>query len=970
MRLRRATALLLSFATAIAGSIATAASPAGGSPAGDQVVISEVYGGGGNSGATYTHDYIELFNPTDADICLDGWALQYFSAAGTSPVSPITNLTGRIPAGGYYLAQQAAGAAGTTPLPTPNVVGGNAMSATNGRVQLVAPSGTVDLVGYGSANTFETAPTPALNNTTAAIRNGGGAVDSDNNLADFSLGAPDPDNSPAIPCEDEPPPPPDGCDVAATHQIAEVQGSGATSPLVGQIVRIEGVVTGDFQAPGLVGGFYLQDDSPDADPATSDGVLVFDNSAPVAPGDRVLATGRVTEFRRSGDSLPGTVTELTSTSSVALCGTGTIAPTPLVLPFPTLEAPEALEGVLVEVPAGLTVTELFTWARFGEVAVSSGGRLYNPTNGQGGTAEENDRRRILLDDTRTGQNLPALAYLRTGRQIPRLGDTLAEGLTGVLTYEFDVYRVQPTEPVVDTVLLADTAGPRPAGPDEVGGDVQVAAFNTLNYFVTVDTAADQGAPGGNDEPRGADSDEELARQRDKLLPALVAIDADVLGLIEIENSSAGAIDDLLARLNALLPGTDDDYAAVVDPDLGFTPNAYGGTFGTDLIRVAIIYRPSVVTPVGPAVSSADEIHDRPPLAQAFELAGGSEAFSVVINHFKSKGSCPAPGTDPANDDLGQGCWNALRRQQAAAVLELITSAGLPNAAILGDLNAYSQEDPVLDLQAAGWANVSELTLPLPDRYSFVFEGEAGELDHALLPDGFVGRLTGADIWHVNSDEPAGIDYNTFNVGQAIDGDPIYTPDPFRSSDHDPLVFGLDLRQPPGAPTSVTATPGWSAATVSWAAPTSGGPPDSYVVRALVSGIEVASVTVAAPETTTAIGPLDYGVVHTIEVVAVNADGSSPAATTEVTPGRIPRGRFLTATGSCAVGGTREWTVTNRHAVAVGFEWASALPVATGTGVVAAGGTTQVTVPASSFPVGFLVLTSGDRIAGAGIAFPC
>ena len=159
-------------------------------------MISEVYGGGGNSGATFTHDYVELFNPTAADVCLDGWQVQYFSAAGTAPVNPVATLTGRIPAGGYYLVQQQAGAGGTTPLPTPNLVNGTgvAMSATNGRVQLLPPapaSAPVDLVGYGSATTFETAATPALSNTTAAIRNGGGTTDTDNNSVDFTVGAPD-----------------------------------------------------------------------------------------------------------------------------------------------------------------------------------------------------------------------------------------------------------------------------------------------------------------------------------------------------------------------------------------------------------------------------------------------------------------------------------------------------------------------------------------------------------------------------------------------------------------------------------------------------------------------------------------------------------------------------------------------------------------------------------------------------------
>ena len=619
-----------------------------------------------------------------------------------------------------------------------------------------------------------------------------------------------------------------------------MQGSGPSSPLADQSgVRIEGVVTGDFQAPGLVGGFYLQDDTPDGDPTTSDGVLVFDNTTAVNPGDRVRVTGRVTEFRRTADLLPGTVTELTGTSALVVCGAGAIVATPLVLPVPTLATFESYEGVLVDVPAGLTATELFTWARFGDVSVSSGGRLYSPTNGQGGSAEENDRRRILLDDARSTQNPPTPAYLRTGRTIPRLGDTLNDTVTGVLTYEFDQYRVQPTENVVDRVLF-DAAGPRPVAPDPVGGDVQISTFNTLNYFTTIDTSADQGDPGSDDEPRGADTAAELTRRARQADPGhrrprrrRARADRD---REQQRRRPAGP-----RRPGSTPPSPTPPTTTPSSPSRssGSAPNAYGGAFGTDLIKVAIIYRPAVVTPVGTAASSDDPVHNRPPLAQTFELVGGSETFTMIMNHFKSKGSCPAPGrTRPTTTSAraaGTRCGCSRPRRCSSSPPPSRTRS------ILGDLNANGEEDPVDVIEDAGYANVSELLIPLPDRYSYVFEGEAGELDHALVGGDLGERLSGADIWHINSDEPAGIDYQDFNVNQAIDGDPIYSPDPFRSSDHDPLVFGLDLLQPPGAPASVSAAAGWSAATVSWTPPVSGGQPTGYVVRALVDGAVVAEV---------------------------------------------------------------------------------------------------------------------------------
>lgn len=170
------------------------------------IVISQVYGGGGNSGATYTHDFIELHNRSASSVSLAGWSVQYASAAGSS--WSVTALSGSIPAGGYYLVQEAAGSGGTTALPTPDATGSIAISATAGKVALVSgttaltgtcPTGgsLIDLIGYGAANCSETAPAGALNNTNAAHRRNGGCVDTDDNSADFLVAAPAPRNSAA-----------------------------------------------------------------------------------------------------------------------------------------------------------------------------------------------------------------------------------------------------------------------------------------------------------------------------------------------------------------------------------------------------------------------------------------------------------------------------------------------------------------------------------------------------------------------------------------------------------------------------------------------------------------------------------------------------------------------------------------------------------------------------------------------------
>jgi predicted extracellular nuclease len=172
-----------------------------------KVVISQVYGGGGNTGATYKNDFIELFNAGGTAVSLSGWSVQYASATGnTWQTTSLTNVS--LNPGQYYLIQEAAGAGGTTALPTPDASGNIAMSATAGKVALVnsttpftviCPTGAtiIDFVGFGTtANCFEGAgPTPAPSNTNAVLRKSGGCQDTNVNSADFAAGAPTPRNT-------------------------------------------------------------------------------------------------------------------------------------------------------------------------------------------------------------------------------------------------------------------------------------------------------------------------------------------------------------------------------------------------------------------------------------------------------------------------------------------------------------------------------------------------------------------------------------------------------------------------------------------------------------------------------------------------------------------------------------------------------------------------------------------------------
>jgi len=561
---------------------------------------------------------------------------------------------------------------------------------------------------------------------------------------------------------------------AAIVPIPAIQGSSDASPLNGQVVTTEGVVSAVF--PGL-SGYYLQDDAGDGDVSTSDGIFVFAPGNTAVVGQRIRLTASVTEFN--------TVTELVSPSAVQVLGSGvTITPTDIVLPEAFEGELERYEGMLVRITSPLTASQNYFQGRYGQVTLSAEGRMEIPTNRHpAGSAEalalrdENARRRIVLDDGSTAQNPNPIPFIGADNTL-RAGDTVT-GLTGVIdhgliTAASDGPRDYKLHPVVTPEFSRDN--PRTAVPAAVGGNVRVASFNVLNYFSTIDQAGASCFPTGTrSDCRGADSALEFTRQRDKIVAALQAMDADVVGLIEIENNGQGAVNNLVAALNASYGGT--AYAAVGLP--------VGGT-GTDAIRQAMIYKPAKVVPVGSAISDTATVHNRPPLAQTFAAANG-ERFTVIVNHFKSKSCGDAAGIEADQGD-GQGCWNPLRVQQAAAlqtfIQQLPGQGGAADVLVIGDLNAYAKEDPVLALTSAG---LTDLAAGIELNYTYTFDGESGALDHALASAALAGKVSGITQWHINTDEPFVIDYNTEFKPQDL-----YAPTAFRSSDHDPVVIGLNL----------------------------------------------------------------------------------------------------------------------------------------------------------------------------------
>ncbi|OLB76774.1 MAG: nuclease [Actinobacteria bacterium 13_2_20CM_2_71_6] len=761
MTLRMRSTVVLAAAVVTAAGVALAATPA--SAASPDVVISQVYGGGGNSGATFTNDFIELYNRGTSTVDLSGWSAQYAAAAGTS--YQVTALTGSIAPGARFLIQEAAGAGGTTPLPSPDVTGTINMSGTNGKVALVSAAvaltcgstcagavGVRDFVGYGTANDFEGAAAPALSNTTAALRAGGGTVDTDSNAADFTAGPPDPRGAST-------PPPPE------SHAIHEIQGAGYRSPLAGTAVTTTGVVTAVSK-----NGFWIEDPAPDADPATSEGLFVFTSKAPtVHSGDSVSVSGKVSEFR------PGGATNLSTTElsgpTVTVTASGVPLPAPVKIgpggrvapPLPRTDAPgdteaattfdpatnaldfyESLEGTLVEVDGATAVGPT---NRFGELPVIPGGTADQRTN-HGGVlysyAHPNTDRLILS---------PTLAPVPAAN----VGDTLPGPVTGVLDYNFGNWMLD--------VLVSPTVTAGPIQPETTRRqfplELAIATYNVQNLAPT-------------------DPQAKFDRLAAGLVHNLSA--PDIVSLEEIQDNS-GAADDGTVAANLTL---DKLVAAItaaggpayqyreIDPINDTTGGQPGGN-----IRVAFLFRTDrglsfvdrpggdATTPVGvqagrfhraqltisPGLIDPGNVAwstSRRPLVGQFRFLGRD--LIVIGTHFNSKGGDqPLMGRFQPPTRVSE----TQRHLQAQAVRGFVDQIRAVDAkapvVVLGDLNDFEFSATADTLVGDGYLTDLPRTLPLAERYSYVFEGNSQVLDHILISAPLAREFYQYDIVHINSE---------------------------------------------------------------------------------------------------------------------------------------------------------------------------------------------------------------------------
>ncbi len=606
----------------------------------------------------------------------------------------------------------------------------------------------------------------------------------------------------------------DICRQTFTH-IYQIQGSGSTAAITGTVTT-QGVVVGDYELPsgsGQIRGFYLQDPTGDSDIATSDGIFVYEGGVNnVVVGQEVRVIGTAGENQNQ--------TQISSPTIVPCGTTGSITPVDVTLPVPAPVAGvpylERFEGMLVRFPQTLYVTEHYQLGRFGQVVMtSSSDRLQQPTNvvapGAPALAMQaaNDLNRIIVDDNNNLQNPDPILFGRGGNTLSasntlRGGDSAA-GIVGVLVYDWagnsasgNAYRVRPVSAMGGGVPSFQATNPRPAAPGAVGGRLRVASSNLLNYFNTFGVGACTNGVGGTaTDCRGAENATEFDRQWPKIVASLVNTGGDIIGITEMENDgydSTSAIRDLVTKLNN---ATAPDTYELIDADaLTGQTNA----LGTDAIKVGFIYKPAQVIPVGTtaALNSTDFVNggdttarNRPALAQAFEEVRTGERFVIVVNHLKSKGSA----CDTADAGDGQGNCNVVRTNAANLMVSWLasnpTGTGDTDILIVGDLNSYAKEDPITAIKTGGYTNLLESMIGA-STYSYAFDGQWGNLDHALASASLTSRVTGIAEWHINADEPSVLDYNT-NFKSAGQLTSLYSADQYRATDHDPVVIGLLLR---------------------------------------------------------------------------------------------------------------------------------------------------------------------------------
>ncbi|RUO63549.1 ExeM/NucH family extracellular endonuclease [Pseudidiomarina insulisalsae] len=745
------------------------------------IIISEYIEGSSNNKA------VEFFNAGSTEVDLSTYVLEIYSNGDTEAGNTVP-LEGTLPANGIFVVAhpQASAEIQAAADKTGNLY-------YNGNDALVLKNGTAVVDSMGQVGVDEDWASEGVAMAEQTLRRKDSIISGDTDPSDayqphvefdtfardsfgdlgqhLGYGASEPEPEP------EPAPEFGACGDSATL-ISAVQGAGFSSPMVDSEVVIEAIVTADHQGgSGSLGGFFLQEEDADqdGDASTSEGIFVYHQDTQVEVGDRVRLAGTVSEYYDS--------TQISNLTGITVCASGeSVSAASLSLPVSGMADFEAIEGMLVTVSHPVVVTNTDTLGRYGEFWVAKE-RLYTPTQ-VAAPAENNDvniaLNAFLIDDARSGSNpesvpfpagdLSALNPLRLGTEITNP--------TGVINYSFSEYRLVPT---ADLQYVA--TNPRTEQPELAAeGDLRIASFNVENFY------NGDGQGGGFPTDRGADSVAEYDRQLAKLVAAIIGLNADIVGLNEIENDGFGE-DSAIAQLTA-------EVNAQSEAEWDFVVFEGADYVGGDSITNALMYRTDRVAETGTAVFTTDAPFDfgnRPPIAQTFHDLVNEDEVTVIVNHFRSKGGCSdnaAAGDQESGD--GQGCWNATRVAAAETLLSWIegnpTGRDVTDVLIIGDLNAYGMEDPIQALIDGGMTDLKLAELGA-ENYTYVYEGLAGSLDHALASESLTAKVVAVANWHINADEPTVFDYN-IEYKSEFNQNNFYNADPYRSSDHDPVVVAI------------------------------------------------------------------------------------------------------------------------------------------------------------------------------------
>lgn len=535
--------------------------------------------------------------------------------------------------------------------------------------------------------------------------------------------------------------------------IPQIQGSTNASAYSGQRILTTGVVTAVYVGKGALGGFFLQDREGDGNPQTSDGIFVYAPSASVRVGDEIKLTGTVNEHYGR--------TQLSSISDVQVMSQNNPLPMTTIVYDMHQSNWERYEGMLVKLRQTLFVNSTQRLEQYGELELGTKRKMISTQQflpksaSYYGLVNENALPPLYLDDAMKQQNVRPIRLANTNG-VRRTGERV-DNLQAVVDYSYGKYVLYPIAFPVNFY-----GNDRPTSHSDIGNyNLKVCAFN-LEYYLTEHLGRGF----------GADNTTQAERQHRKIMAALEAIDADIYGFVEIEQGQQ-ALGKLTTALNHLVG--ESRYSFVND----------GGSIKGTYTKVGYLYRNDKVTPHRALRNNNTPSPPHRKKLQAFTLNANGERFVLSLNHYKSKSGCQrAKGLDQDQGD-GQGCYNAKRLQEAQSTLNFINTQRTyyadDDVLIMGDLNAYAKEDPIQHFVNGGYTDLLH-KYAADSAYSYVYRGLAGCLDHALASSTLVPQVTGATVFHINSDELSSFGYE----GER------YAPNMYRSSDHDPVVVGLRL----------------------------------------------------------------------------------------------------------------------------------------------------------------------------------